>query len=169
MVEGNDDQRLIESVFVPVLRSKDICAIPWRYSQRPDEEVEGILRSYRQMRKAGIGDYLYLADADVDEEPCATQKRENIESQFTHLEQERIVVVYEEIETWYIAGVPAEARQRLGLPPNVPQRLTKEQFNHIVPAGMARIDFMVELLKAHRIENAKKETSYDYFCRRLGI
>lgn len=71
-----------------------------------------------------------------------------------------------EIESWYLAGLDAQACKEFNIH-NVPETdsITKEQFDALIPEKfISRIDFMLEILKVFSIESAKqKNMSFKYF------
>lgn len=115
-------------------------------------------------------EYLYLAD--LNDAPCVTARKEAIVRRIGNdLDAARVIVVGKEIEGWYVAGVPEGVlSKRFGIssPPDV-NRLTKEQFNGLVPARFrTRVVFMLELLASFDREAARRRnSSFDYLLRKL--
>jgi hypothetical protein len=143
-----------------------------------------VIRTYASMKrdkfsallgaiKAMGADYLVIADYDCS--PCVTSKKEWLRQNIKGLEPGRTRIVIEEIESWYAAGLDEQGIAKFGMP-GLEQlagtdRLTKEQFNDMVPEKFdSRIDFMMEILKIFSLETArKKNRSFEYFLRKQGL
>jgi len=123
--------------------------------------------------KAMGADYLVIADYDCS--PCVTYKKEWLHQNIKGLEPERTRIVIEEIESWYAAGLDEQGIAKFGMPVLAAlagtDRLTKEQFNDMVPEKYdSRIDFMMEVLKIFSVETARrKNRSFEYFLRKQGL
>lgn len=120
--------------------------------------------------KAMGADYLVIADYDCS--PCVTSKKEWLHQHIKGLEPERTRIVIEEIESWYAAGLDEQGISQFGMPLLAgTDRLTKEQFNDMVPEKYdSRIDFMMEILKIFSLESARrKNRSFEYFLRKQGL
>jgi len=120
--------------------------------------------------KAMGADYLVIADYDCS--PCVTSKKEWLHQHIKGLEPERTRIVIEEIESWYAAGLDEQGISQFGMPlPAGTDRLTKEQFNDMVPEKYdSRIDFMMEILKIFSLETARrKNRSFEYFLRKQEL
>ncbi len=117
----------------------------------------------------------YLVVADYDCSPCVTSKKEWLRQHIKGLERERTRIVVEEIESWYAAGLDDAGIAKFGISALADlagtDRMTKEQFNEMVPANYdSRIDFMMEVLKVYSLESARrKNRSFDYFLRKQGL
>lgn len=123
--------------------------------------------------KAMGADYLVIADYDCS--PCVTFKKEWLHQHIKGLEPQRTRIVIEEIESWYAAGLDEQGLAKFGMPVlatlAATDRLTKEQFNEMVPMKYdSRIDFMMEILKIFSVETARrKNRSFEYFLRKQGL
>lgn len=123
--------------------------------------------------KAMGADYLVIADYDCS--PCVTSKKEWLHQHIKGLEPERTRIVIEEIESWYAAGLDEKGIASFGMPALEglagTDRLTKEQFNDMVPQRYdSRIDFMMEILKIFSLDAARKRNrSFEYFLRKQGL
>lgn len=112
-------------------------------------------------------DYFYVTDINLA--PCVTAKKEKVQGKFNNLDENRIIVVIKEIESWYLAGLDDTSSQtfRISSFSNI-NNITKEQFNALIPKNFdSRIDFMLEILKCFSIEIAKQRNkSLRYFLEK---
>jgi hypothetical protein len=116
------------------------------------------------------GEQDILADADFA--PCASSKKELIAARFALRDTRHVIVVFREIECWYLAGLGSEACRDFRVPLHTEtHHLTKEVFDGLIPRRYdSRIDWMNEILKRYSLEEAKsRNTSFKYFADRLGL
>lgn len=163
LVEGEDDVRffgrLIKPLLAPSYHSVEI--VPYACIKR--EKVSKFIKSVRLMKN----DCIFVAD--IDQERSVRDKKQILYYRFSGIDGQSIVVVIKEIESWYLAGIPPETAQALGVPDRAStDDLTKEDFNALMPPQFdSRIDFMFEILKSFSIETAvRKNSSFQFFVRR---
>jgi len=160
-VEGNDDDRFFQSIIVPKLeKSYDNIEIV-NYAQMKKEKTENYLRSAKSM-----GDYIFVSD--INSSPCVTEKKQKLCNEYNNLDEEKIVIVVKEIESWYLAGLDGNSLQDFRneiTDHTFTETITKEDFNKLIPRKYdSRIDFMQEVLKHFSIDVAKqKSRSFKYF------
>ena len=132
----------------------------------------GKIDNFFKSIKAMSANYIYVAD--INNAPCATDKKEKIQKKFKNIDGHRIIVVIKEIESWYLAGLDDINCKKLGVNPfNITDNtdnITKEQFNDMLPKKFdSRIDFMLEILKCFSIDKAKeKNRSLKYFLEKYN-
>ena len=162
-VEGNDDKRFFESKISQEFQKKydSVKIIP--YASLKKDKINNFVRSIKAMD----ADYIYFSD--INDSPCITQKKQKIKKELKNIDQEKIVIVVKEIESWYIAGFIQSENQnfKIQIPANT-DNFTKEQFNSLVPSKFdSRIDFMLEVLKFFSISKAtKRNKSFQYFIEK---
>lgn len=162
-VEGDDDEKFFENIVKPILEEKYDWVLVWPYTQRKKQIVRNFLRSV----KAIPADYIYVSD--IDDQPCITAKKETIQNDFGNIDNNRIIVVVREIESWYLSGLDDICCTKLGFPPySSTDNISKEQFNDSIPQRFdSRIDLMQEILKYFDLETAKqKNASLRYFLEK---
>lgn len=163
-VEGNDDQRFFENLIVPILgKIYDLVEII-RYAQLKREKIQNFLKSIESMECC---DYIYVVD--INSSLCVTAKKQELKNKLGNINENRIIVVIKEIESWYLAGLDDASAQKLGFPRyNNTNHLIKEQFNiSSEKKFIFRIDCMLEILKHFSVEMARrKNKSFDYFCKK---
>ena len=134
-----------------------------RYAEEKKEYLIKYLRSV-----AGMGaDYILVVD--INSAPCITNKKQSVMETYKNVDEARIVVIIQEIESWYLAGLDDINANNLGLSSfNNTDNLTKEDFNRLRPQKFkSRVDFMQEILNRFSGENARqKNTSFDYFLKK---
>ncbi len=163
-VEGSDDVRFFERTLTPALRTRydEVRLIPYASLRRiaVDRLIRGIER---------LGDE-YVIVADIDAEPSVRAKKGVILRHFDRAEPGRIAVVVMEIESWYVAGADDGFLRECGLPPGSTDRLTKEEFNALIPRRyISRVEFMLDLLEAYSLERgADRNRSLGFFLHRYA-
>jgi hypothetical protein len=114
-------------------------------------------------------DYIYVTD--IDNSPCVTAKKQEIQNNLGNIDNDKIIVVIKEIESWYLAGLSDTKCRKFQMQTfSVTDDITKEQFNSVIPQTFdSRIDFMLEILKIFSIEIAKqKNKSFRYFIEKYN-
>ena len=106
---------------------------------------------------------------DIDFCPCVTFAKDRFRNKKSgDLDNERIIVVQKEIESWYLAGLEDVSCEKLGLPTmTCTEELSKEEFNAIVKRGRdkTRMSSMLEMLRVYDLDTAiTKNKSLRYLC-----
>jgi hypothetical protein len=162
-IEGNDDERFIETVLKSKFEEKYGSVFLWKYSQQPNKKIADFIKNIIAMG----AEFIYLGD--VNHEPCVTAKKQSIVDRLKNINEERIFVAVKEIESWYLAGLDKNSSEGLGIKGfTLTDDITKEQFNNLIPRRFdSRIDFMYEILKNFSIEKGKrKNKSFRYFIKK---
>lgn len=159
-VEGNDDELFYRKIILPLFKNLYDDVEVLKYAQWKKQKVELFIQSIITL---GF-DYIFTADIDLC--PTVNDKKRVIKSRFNTVENPKITIVIQEIESWYLAGLDEQyaRKYKLKIPDNT-NLITKEDFNMIYPMHFkSRIDFMYELLKVFSIETAlNKNISFNYF------
>jgi len=98
-VEGDDDERFFAKVIVPLLepRYRSVHIVKFACMKRVN--VSRLIRSIHRMNDE------YLLFADIDNEPGVKAKKHILMKRFDALNSPNIVVIIQEIESWYLAGL----------------------------------------------------------------
>lgn len=168
-VEGDDDERFFREMLLPILQGKYRSIKIIKYAQKPEkfEYIEKFIRSIQSMKD----DYLYVTD--INDSPCVTAKKQEIQKNISNIDINRILVVIREIEGWYLAGLDENSAKKLGIKkiPDSTDDVTKEEFNSLIPKKFdSRVDFIIEILKNFSLEIAKqKNKSLNYCVEKLDL
>lgn len=163
LIEGDDDERFFNEVINVKLGGKYDSIIPWKYADKKPVQIARFLRSISSMG----ADYLYVAD--INDNPCVTMKKQKVKEKLPDIENNKVVIVIREIESWYLAGLDKTktGHFRIHFHPTTDD-VSKEQFNALIPNRFdSRVDFMVEILNHFSIETAKRRNkSFAYFINK---
>jgi hypothetical protein len=142
-VEGDRDRRFIEAAIKPRLELAHGLVLVKEYRQQKTAFINRLLRA---MAHEGF-DHLFIAD--IDSAPCVTSRKEKVRERYPDVEDQEIVVVSKEIESWYLAGITAEGATTLNVsPPSSTDDLTKQDLDRLRPAKFdSQLDFLLEILK----------------------
>ncbi len=170
-VEGPDDKRFIETVIIPYFKNKYDKINIIEYAKKTTKSIENFIKSIKSMK----ADYIYLAD--IDNIVCITEKRAKIIEQIKNIDENAIIIVCKEIESWYYAGLDEEEFKELGIKKSSKYKKTdnliKEQFDQSIPKKFnSRVDFMIELLKVYNLNtviNTRTNQSLLYFVNKYEI
>lgn len=160
-VEGADDERLISHICTEYLHDHYAWIRTYQYAQKKSDKVCDFLRAILSMD----AEYIFFADADSN--PSISSCKERAKKIFSNIDEDKLQIVVQEIESWYLAGLDDDACKELGLSkrPRDTEKVSKEQFLHLMPSRFdSYIDFMVEIVKAFDINTAAKHNhSFGYF------
>jgi len=155
----------VDTVVRPQLEPKYDWVEVVPYAGMTKAKVTKWIESIRAMEYA---DYVFLADND--ESPCVSTKKAALVQQIKSLQPARVSVVVEEIESWYVAGLTAQGRERLeiGEMENT-NSLDKESFDELRQETFeSRIDWMIEMLRYYSFEDGLlRNSSLQYFASKF--
>jgi hypothetical protein len=169
-VEGTDDERFIEKAIKPHLLKRYAYVKTISYAQLPKNNIEKFIQTYK---KQGSSDYIFLCDLDArgDKTLCVSSKKQSIQNKYGNfLELEKIAVVKEEIESWYLAGISTENITKFKMKIfEETESISKEEFEKMIPRNFAsKTEFMFEILKTYSIDKATElNASLKYFQRKF--
>ncbi|KYK27551.1 MAG: hypothetical protein AYK19_06735 [Theionarchaea archaeon DG-70-1] len=163
-VEGDNDLRFFENILKPLFEKKYNYVQIRKYKEKmKKEKIDNFLEGI----KAKGDSYIFVGD--INTHPCATAKKQELKRTYKKVDENRIVVVKKEIESWYLAGLDKKSSENLGARYlNDTDNIIKEQFNSMMPRKFdSRMDFMTEILKFFSIDIAKqKNESFKYFIEK---
>jgi len=150
-VEGTNDVRFIQWVlcrYYPI--------VPVTYQQKKNSIVKKLINNVKSKENQ---DYIFLADMDSHSFNCITSKKDFRISEYNTLDdKKKIIIVKEEIESWYVSGINEKCPddiKNISIPANT-ENFTKEDFEEIMPPRFdSIIDFMIEIAKCFDLELAK--------------
>jgi len=159
-VEGGSDARFFDIVLKQYFEKIYQRVIVRTYANLKRVKFEQILLGLQAMG----ADFIVVAD--IDQERCVTSKKQYVQTRIKGIDADRIRVVIQEIESWYLAGLDETDAGKCGIPVlDRTDTITKEQFIAMMPDQFdSRIDFMMELLKHFSCAEAvHKNNSFRYF------
>ena len=162
-VEGDNDKEFFQRVLRNRLEKKYGILIPWKHRQKPDKEInKGINHAINKGYE-----HIFTVDNDYSSQQCLKDKRNEIRNRFSNLDENRIVIVIKEIESWLLAGLSGLDCERLGIEPITnTDNIGKKKFNEFARKKFdSGIVFRSEIFNNYDIEIAKtKNASFRRFC-----
>lgn len=162
-VEGPDDVRFFNEIIKPIFDKRYDWVEVRAYAKQRSDYVIKFVKSIKAMK----ADYFFVAD--INSVPCITKRKQKLHKIFKNVDEDRILVIVQEIESWYLAGLDEASSEKLRLPIfKTTNSFTKERFDGLIPEKFdSRIDFMLEILKHFSLEIAKqKNDSLKYFIEK---
>jgi hypothetical protein len=162
MIEGDDDERFVNRIVRPVLESNYDYIGFYQYAQRPKKDIERFIRSLLSKQ----ADFLCLAD--INSLPCVTAKKQHIkEHKIGAVDDNRIIVIKMEIESWYLAGLNEKCCKGLRIPIcATTDTIDKKKFGQLLLGSKLgyTINCMIEMLNNYDLNMAKsKNNTFKYF------
>ena len=146
------------------LEKKSTIIYPIPYSQKNKKIIN------KEIQSKSNHDYLLLGDLDSNEHPCITHKKEDLMKLYTSLDSFKIIVVKEEIESWFLAGIDTSLNEFKNF--NIPHKtdlISKEQFDSMLKEKLItdKEEFLLKVCKTFNIELAmKRNDSFNYFIEK---
>jgi hypothetical protein len=165
-VEGSDDVRFFETIIKPrfehVFDSVELITFACTKSVKVDRFIRGINAMHHS----------YLIVTDIDLETSVHAKKKVILSRFNEADYQNILVIIQEIESWYLAGIDDGGGKALGI--HSPARtdfVTKEHFLRLIPRFYpSKIAFMIQILKHFSLSTAvEKNKSFRFFIEHYVV
>lgn len=165
-VEGSDDVRFFETIIKPrfehIFESVELITFACTKSVKVDRFIRGI----------NAMQHSYIIVTDIDFEKSVPAKKNIILSRFSEADYQHIMVIIQEIESWYLAGIDDTGAKALGI--HAPARtdfVTKEHFIGWIPRYYpSKIAFMIEVLKHFSLSVAvEKNKSFRFFIEHYVI
>ena len=99
LVEGNDDERLVEKIKYVFEKKYEFVQI-WKYAQEPHKKTRGFLNSINSMRS----DYFFLRD--INQSPCIAARKEQVGDRYgSIINLTKVIIVIQEIENFIPGGL----------------------------------------------------------------
>ena len=165
-IEGNDDERFFRRIIRPLFAARYQSVELIMYACMKSTRVCKFIKSV-----SSLG-HDFILVADIDEEPGVKAKKSVIRHRFCTVDDDDIMVIIKEIESWYLAGVDDHAANQMGVhPPRYTDRITKEDFNRRIPRSYtSRVAYMIDILNFFSINTAKKKNrSFRFFMKKYRL
>lgn len=162
-VEGPTDEDFIKGVLLPRIHGKYDDVYFNRYAGTRPSKRDAFIRS----AKSAQWDYIFLTD--INDATCITNRKDHVLDRHPSLQRERVMVVVQEIEGWYLAGLNASLASALNLSEVFdPNEATKEDFANLLPSNLrSPRELMTEILKLYALEEGVvRNTSLRYCVER---
>jgi len=171
-LEGPDDERLFEKVCKPILMlDYDFIKII-KYAGLTQKIVVDLLKTLKTQIHS---DYIFVTDLDAkgDKSFCVTKRKSKLNDKFNNIiDENKIVVVKEEIESWYLAGITQINLEKFKIEPfSNTEQIDKEIFISIMPKKFkSKTDFLIETLKEFSLETGiENNKSLKYFATKYKL
>ena len=168
-VEGIEDQMFIENILRELFFKSQIQFFVIPYQQKPND----LINKHIQKISSRKYKYVFLSDLDYKFYPCFTSRKNKRIKEYPNLNTQNIVIVREEIESWYLAGINNSNNSFRNLEiPNNTENITKEDFNDIIENSnfTSKGDFLMEISRTYDLNLAlKRNRSLKYFLNKLNL
>lgn len=165
-VEGHYDKMFVEKILSDFfLKEKSTILITIPYSQKGKKIIN------HDIKTKSKHDYLLLADLDSDECPRITNKKEKMMQDYSTLDPSKIIIVKEEIESWFLAGLDPslEVFKNIDVPSNT-DSITKEEFNELLEKNsLDKNNFLLRVCDEYDFNLAiQRNSSLNYFFKKMN-
>jgi len=165
-VEGDYDVRFFECIIHKYHLYPKYTVLIIKYQQKRNSIIKNYIK---KINARDNQDYIFVTDMDSTDYPCYTSRKQKRKTEYG-VKNKKIIVVKEEIESWFMAGLSEDCPEdfrNINIIKNT-DNFTKEDFEAIIPSRFkgSEIDFMLEILKCFSLEFAvNRNTSLDYFIK----
>jgi hypothetical protein len=166
LVEGNDDERFFSRIIKPLFTDRYASIEIVMFACMKNEKVYRFVRSIIEM------EHDFILCADIDQEPSVRAKKGVLNERYGFSENDHIIIIIREIESWYLAGLDQRAQHRIGVRQfGTTNHITKEIFNGLIPRHYtSRIAFMVDIIAMFSPHAAmERNRSFAYFCQKYHL
>jgi hypothetical protein len=169
-VEGDDDERFVNQIIKPLMKNYSFVKLI-KYSGLRQQEIVKFIQTFNNQVNT---DYIFFCDLDSRGNAlCVTQRKEKEQAKYSNcFDNSKIIVVKEEIESWYLAGISAKNLGLFKIKPFMDtEAVAKEDFERLIPKNFtSKIDFIIEVLKEYSLEESMtKNGSLAYFIRKFAL
>lgn len=163
LVEGLDDEIFFKYFFEKYLKNYKKVSF-WQYAQRKKEDNVKFVKTIKQ-----IENWDYIIFADFDSKSSIRSRKNEVQYKFDNeLEDEKIFIVIDEIESWYAAGIDYRYFDliRMSFIKDT-QKVKKEFFNSQSLAKYhPKTNFLIEIMKHFQLKQSLKRNlslNYTYY------
>ncbi|MHB8164828.1 MAG: hypothetical protein ACYDDV_10905 [Methanoregula sp.] len=174
-VEGEYDELFFSEIVKKIFESQGIYddIQIFKYCTKEIKFIERYIRSLVEMNNSETQyDYIFVTDLDPPIFNCVRVKKDHILGKIQPICSDKIVIVVNEIEGWYLAGISEKSRKKMGIGSNEfnstdPNLVIKEAFDEkIKPKKYSKLEFMLEIVKLFDLKIAKQRNdSFNYFTQ----
>ncbi|MDR2624424.1 MAG: hypothetical protein LBC39_07695 [Methanobrevibacter sp.] len=103
--------------------------------------------------------YFFISDLDSRFHTCFTSKKKYLQDKYKPLEEDKVIIAKEEIESWYFSGNKLDGFRKNGI--NLSYECSKEEFDEFITSKFdSKINFDLNLAFTNN-------ESFSYFIKRL--
>ncbi len=170
LVEGPQDERFFEKIIKPLLQKKYDYVKIIKYAGLTKKTIKKYIEVFGKQKSS---EYLFVSDFDArgNTALCISLKKNKIIKKYDNvLRFDRIFIVKEEIESWYLAGITKNNLKKYQIKEvKNTEIIDKETFYSLVPKQFQnKTDFMIEIIKHFDLnEGISKNKSLRYFFNKL--
>ena len=169
-----DADFFVSKVIVDQLLKINIHAVtPIKYASEKNwnAKLRNLINSINSINSKNpnnIALYIYARDFDSHTFPCITSARENIIKDHSVISKSNILIVKEEIESWYLAGIKKDLAKKYNITiPKNTDNISKEHFESLF-SDEPLTALRTEILDNYSITQARKRnSSFNYFIKKL--
>jgi len=165
-VEGLSDEIFIGNIIQRILPEMKIKVI--QYARKEKEKTISYLKSLNSMINSNCNiNYYFIADDD-SLPPFPDEKIKRITKKYKSVKEQNIIIVKDEIENWYLAGITNKTSMKLNLSAiKDTNKITKEGFKKLLKNNNW-LDAYSEILLDYSLGRAKeKSRSFKYFMEEI--
>lgn len=185
-VEGNDDLIFFENILrekfeehYSEVRIREYCGDQIK-GEAMNQMVCKLIKAleddrYRTTNEGRYCPQEYILVKDFDFCTCYTNKKIETEELVPHIDKNKILIVKNMIESWYLAGLSEKNCRKSGIPYNLVkknQNLQKDTLYTSLPKEIKKYkrNFLITLTKKFDFNEAKKNNdSFKYFVEKFGL
>jgi hypothetical protein len=171
-IEGPYDERFFEKQIKPLFLETYSNVKLIKYASSEKKFIVGLIKTLKHQPSSA---YIFVSDFDArgDNHYCVTQKKEKVREKFSNvIDNNCIVVVKEEIESWYLAGITNANLERFKIKSFLnTEQIDKESFIDLLPKEYtSKTDFLIESLKEFSLETGIDfNNSLKYFVAKYKL
>ena len=169
-VEGFYDKKFFDDILSILFQEKlsiTLFSIPYQIKKNV-----GVNNNIKNLNSKNIP-YIFTSDLDSHIYPCISSRKEKRKEKYPALDLDRIIIVNEEIESWFVSGVNNNLSQfsEFDIPDNT-ENLTKEDLDEMIENShfISKKEFLFEVSKYFDVELAlKRNKSFKYFLEKFNL
>lgn len=169
-VEGFYDKKFFDDILSIKFQEKlsvTLFSVPYQIKKNV-----GVNNNIKHLNSLKIP-YIFISDLDSHSYPCITSRKEKRKSEYSALDLDKIIIVNEEIESWFISGVDSNLSQffEFDIPDNT-EDLTKEDIDKMIEDShfISKKEFLFEISRHYDFDLAiKRNNSLKYFLERFNL
>lgn len=161
-IEGYYDRLFFKNIIEPILKEYGYLVELVEYSRKKSQETMRFINSIERM---AFADYLFISD--LDKVKNVNTKIKQLVNTYDNLDENKVVIVIKEIESWYLAGLSSDVSEKIRIKsyPNT-EKIGKDKFYSIIRhlKNDNKIECYMDILDLYSLDIAKqKNNSFRFF------